>query len=160
MQERRIQELKQRALDEARSQASEESRKIKEQAVQDAALLKAHAQAEAQKLKSKTKAAVRAKVQEHTQKMTASVQAEALILKAQAEEEVEAIRTQITVERDALAQQRAELAQKCVPGTLDTIACDIENRCRDADEAFEGWEVLPDTSIEQCHDVPGDLVLV
>jgi len=108
--------------------------------------------------------------------MTASLQAEALILKAQAEEEVKAIRTQITVERDALAQQLAELAQKCVPGTSDSMACDTENikRRRDADEAdanetdadeadgdeaSEDWEFLPDRSIARCQDVAGVLVL-
>jgi len=173
MQERRIQELKQRALDEARSQAIEESRKIKEEALQDVTLMKTHARAEAQKLKSKTKAAVRARVQERTQKVT-SLQAEALILKAQAEEEVKAIRTQITVEQDALAQQLAELAQKCVPGTSDSMACDTEKRRRDADEedanetdadeadvdeASEDWEFLPDRSIAHCQDVAGVLVL-
>jgi len=166
MQERRIQELKQRALDEARSQAIEESRKIKEEALQDVTLMKTHARAEAQKLKSKTKAAVRARV--------TSLQAEALILKAQAEEEVKAIRTQITVEQDALAQQLAELAQKCVPGTSDSMACDTEKRRRDADEedanetdadeadvdeASEDWEFLPDRSIAHCQDVAGVLVL-
>jgi len=162
IQERRIQELKQRALDEARYQASEESRQIKEQAVQDAALLKAHARAEAQKLKSKTKAAVRAKVQDNTAKITAFATAEALRLKSQAEEEAEAIRTQIAKERDALAQERAELAQKNVPARLDSVSCVRKeiDACNNADEISEDWELLHDTSVEQCHDVPMDLVLV
>jgi len=165
MQERRMQELKERALDEARLQANEETRQIKEQALEDAASLKAKARAEAQGIKSKAKATVRAKVQEHTQKLSEAAEAEALVLKARAEEQVNAIQKQMDIEQsNALAQLELERVKVNVAEEITATVASCEAAGQESDITLAGidadWEVLPDVDIEQSLDSTWDLVLV
>lgn len=151
--ERRLHEVKQKVLDEARLQAAEDCRCIKEHAMREVASLKAQARAEVHTMKTKARSAVKAKVRDCSLMLCAHADA-AQGAKTSAKE-IPAMKSQV-----AKTEPAPEVAT--VPLTVNelTTAAVGSNLSVETVVLEEDWEMLTSLSIEQNVDSSWDIVIV